>query len=77
MISTRGVLKEVYCNRTSFLRSSPIMNDFVSGLVAQKITELFALCGVENSEELFRSLTAHAVSHRERTPAYAELYLGH
>ena len=53
------------------------MNDFVSGLAAQKIRELFAICGVENSEELLRSLTAHAVNHRERTPAYAELYLDH
>ncbi|KAJ5111855.1 hypothetical protein NUU61_001485 [Penicillium alfredii] len=39
------------------------MDDTVSGLAAQKIRELFAICGVENSEELLRSLTAHAVNH--------------
>ncbi|KAJ5277644.1 hypothetical protein N7524_003797 [Penicillium chrysogenum] len=39
------------------------MDDTVSGLAAQKIRELFAICGVESSEELLRSLTAHAVEH--------------
>lgn len=45
------------------------MDDTVSGLAAQKIRELFAICGVENSEEPLRSLTAHAVNYRERTYA--------
>ncbi|KAJ5989702.1 hypothetical protein N7481_004912 [Penicillium waksmanii] len=39
------------------------MEDTVSDLAAQKIRELFAICGVENSEELLRSLTTHAVNH--------------
>ncbi|KAJ5160975.1 uncharacterized protein N7482_007979 [Penicillium canariense] len=39
------------------------MDDTVSSMVAQNIRELFAICGVENSEELLKSLTAHAVNH--------------
>jgi hypothetical protein len=50
------------------------MDDTVSGMVAQKIRDLFAICGVENSEELLKSLTAHAVNHCERISAYSELY---
>ncbi|OQE13963.1 hypothetical protein PENSTE_c040G07762 [Penicillium steckii] len=39
------------------------MEDTVSSPAAQKIRGLFAICGVQDSEELVTSLTAHAVNH--------------
>lgn len=62
----RSGLTSKRSNDPSVLISRYAFDFFLGGLIAQKIRELFAICGVQSSEELRKSLTTHAVGHRER-----------
>jgi hypothetical protein len=49
--------------------SSPAMDKAILSLTAQKIRELFTICGIEDSEEHLNLVIAHAADHGELAPA--------
>lgn len=57
----------VFCGLPS---SSPAM-DVILSLTAQKIRELFTICGIENSEEHLNLVIAHAADHGMSAPTHA------
>lgn len=44
------------------------MDKAILGLTAQKIRELFTICGIEDSEEHLNLVIAHAADHGEFAP---------
>lgn len=49
--------------------SSPAIDKAILSLTAQKIRELFTICGIEDSEEHLNLVIAHAADHGELAPA--------